>query len=85
VIASLLGILILLIVVDVSIEWDKIAVDRYNFEQLEKIRIVLKGNLRENYKFGDINEFNKMYSQDIKPIKNCYFLVSEDSGEKFMF
>ena len=51
-------------------EQDKIAIDKYNFEQLEKIKSFLD-NYKTEIEFRNLNEFNYKYKLDIKPIKNC--------------
>lgn len=59
-------------------EQDKLTIDRYNFEQLEKVRLVLDNLDKNSYKFDNLNEFNKKFSQNIEPIKNCYFLTERN-------
>lgn len=49
-------------------------IDNYNFWQLEKVKDVLDKLDKNSYKIDDIKDFNKQFNQDIKPIKNCYFL-----------
>jgi len=49
-------------------------IDEYNFEQLEKVKVILKDLNRNDKKFSSLSEFNKIYKVDIKPIKNCYIL-----------
>lgn len=53
-------------------------IDEYNFEQLEKVKSVLDWLDKNSYKFDNIKEFNKNFNQNIKPIKNCYFLTSRN-------
>lgn len=59
-------------------EQDKLAIDRYNFAQLEKVKSVLDKQDSNSYKFKDLKEFNKKFNQNIKPIKNCYFLADRN-------
>jgi hypothetical protein len=53
-------------------EQEKRKIDEYNFEQLEKVKDVLRWKFK--YKIRNLSEFNKKYDQNITPIKNCYFL-----------
>ncbi len=55
-------------------EEEKIAIDEYNFNQLEKVKTILDKLDKNSYKFDNIKEFSKKFNQEIKPIKNCYFL-----------
>jgi hypothetical protein len=57
-----------------TFEQDKIAIDIYNFNQLEKVKKTLCKLDKNSYKFDNINEFNKKFGQNIQPIKNCYVL-----------
>jgi hypothetical protein len=53
-------------------EQDKLAIDRYNFEQLEKAKPILESLPVNAPKFYSLKEFNEQYKADIKPIKNCF-------------
>ncbi len=55
-------------------EEDRIKIDEYNFEQLEKVKSVLDWLDKNSYSFNNLKEFNKKFNQNITPIKNCYFL-----------
>lgn len=55
-------------------EQDKLTIDRYNFEQLEKVKNVLDKQDKNSYTFKELTEFNQKFNQNIKPTKNCYFM-----------
>jgi hypothetical protein len=69
VIISLISILIFIIYEIININ-----IDIYNFKQLEKVKSVLDSLDKNSYNFSNLKEFNKKFSQNIEPIKNCYFL-----------
>ncbi len=62
-----------------------IYIDIYNFRQLEKVKIVLKDLQRWDKQFRNIKEFNKIYSTDLKPIKNCYYLKNNRSENRVLY
>jgi hypothetical protein len=64
----------LLAIYSFTLEQDKIAIDRYNFEQLEKVESILKNISEKDMHFYNYKQFNDEYNTDIKPIKNCYYL-----------
>lgn len=66
-------------------EKDKIAIDRYNFEQLEKAKPILESIPETDERFYSLKEFNQKYNADIKPIKNCYFIINSNWNEKYIF
>lgn len=68
-------------VYSVIYERDKIAIDNYNFKQLEIVKKVLNDEDKKSYEFDNIKEFNEKFNQNITPIKNCYFL----SNNKYYF
>ncbi len=57
-------------------------IDNYNFKQLEKVKIVLKDLKRNDEQFLYLKDFNKIYNQNIKPIKNCYYLRNYKSEDR---
>jgi len=57
-----------------TFEKEKIAIDRYNFEQRDKVKTIIENDKYYNTAFRDIKQFNSLYNSDIKPIKNCYYL-----------
>ena len=57
-------------------EKEKIAIDKYNFEQLKKVKEVLKDIPEEEMKFTNLKELNKKYDIEIEPIKNCYYVLT---------
>lgn len=66
-------------------EQDKIAIDNYNFEQLEKVKLVLDKISTDSKKFYTLKEFNKEYNEEINPIKNCYYVSNSNWNEKYIF
>ncbi|MDD2871763.1 MAG: hypothetical protein PHS49_07285 [Candidatus Gracilibacteria bacterium] len=66
-------------------EQDKLAIDKYNFEQLEKVKTIINNDKVYNKTFRTIKEFNSIYNSDIKPINNCYFIFNYNGDEKFIF
>jgi len=65
---------ILVAIYSFTYEKDKIAIDRYNFEQRDKVKIIIDNDKYYNIMFGSVKTFNRVYNSDIKPIKNCYYL-----------
>lgn len=66
-------------------EKDKIAIDRYNFEQLEKAKPILESIPETDERFYSLKEFNQKYNADIKSIKNCYYVINYNWDEKYIF
>ncbi|MCT4616667.1 MAG: hypothetical protein N4A38_00480 [Candidatus Gracilibacteria bacterium] len=66
-------------------EQEKIKIDEYNFEQLEKVKSVLNSLDKNSYSFDNIGDFNKQFNINIEPIKNCYYLSNKNGGEKYIF
>ena len=66
-------------------EQDKMAIDRYNFEQLEKAKPILDNISKNGKNFDSLKEFNERYKVDIKPIKNCYYVSSYNWKRKYIF
>lgn len=66
-------------------EKDKIAIDRYNFDQLEKAKPILESIPETDERFYSLKEFNQKYSADIQPIKNCYDIRNYNWDEKYIF
>ncbi|NVP17844.1 hypothetical protein HUU51_03960 [Candidatus Gracilibacteria bacterium] len=62
-----------------------IYIDKYNFEQLEKAKPILETIREEDERFFSLNEFNKIYNQNIKPIKNCYYLNNNNGKYPYIF
>jgi hypothetical protein len=60
-------------------------IDEYNFEQLEKVKNILKSIKRDDKKFSNLKEFNKQYKTNIKPIKNCYYMSNSNWNEAYIF
>lgn len=65
-------------------EQDKIAVDRYNFEELSKSKQTLD-KVKTSDRFDNLNEFNNLYGINIKPIKNCYYLSDNNWEYTYLF
>ena len=66
-------------------EQDKIAIDRYNFEQLEKAKPTLGKIPQEEKKIFTIWEFNKLENINIEPIKNCYYISNSNWDYTYIF
>lgn len=66
-------------------EQDKLAIDRYNFEQLEKAKPILESIPENAKKFYTLKEFNEQYRADIKPIDNCYYISNSNWNQKYIF
>lgn len=64
-------------------EKQAIAVDTYNFEQLKKVKNVLKGIPEEEVNFINLKRFNSKFNQNIEPIKNCYYLTSMNNFDDY--
>jgi len=60
-------------------------IDEYNFEQLEKVKVILKNLNRNDKKFSSLSEFNKIYKVDIKPIKNCYYINKYNNKDRVLY
>ena len=64
-------------------EQDKIAIDKYNFEQLEKVKTFLDS--KDNFEFKNLKEYNTKYNQNIEPLKNCYYVSSINWSKSYIF
>ncbi len=89
-IINILKLIMFILIIYVSViiyslifEQDKLAIDNYNFEQLEKVKMTLKDVQREQYNFVDLKEFNNKYWLQIKPIKNCFYIVSTNYFDNY--
>ncbi len=60
-------------------------VDYYNFNELEKAKIILEKIPENTDKFYTLKEFNEKYNANIKPIKNCYDISNYNWNEKYIF
>lgn len=65
-------------------ESDKLAIDRYNFWQLGKVKIILSKQ-NDIKVFFSIKDFNDIYKSDIKTIKNCYYITSVNWDKPYIF
>jgi len=68
-----------------SEEYSKRKIDEYNFEQLEKVKDLLKNLKRSDKEFLSLSEFNKLYNAEIKPIKNCYYVKNYASSNRVLY
>ncbi|MBT3726236.1 hypothetical protein HOG21_00605 [bacterium] len=57
------------------IEKRNIAIDEYNFKQLQKVKQLIN---KKKLKFKNLDDFNNKYNVNIKPIKNCYYISSDN-------
>jgi hypothetical protein len=86
----------------VWLEINNISIDRYNFKEFEKAKIVLNNNPEEiktpfttkeidlfyskvSNMYYTIENFNKVYNTNIKPIKNCYAISRYNWEESYLF
>ncbi len=60
-------------------------VDYYNFNQLEKAKIILDKIPENAEKFYTLKEFNEKYNTNIKPIKNCYYISNDNWNQDYIF
>ncbi len=66
-------------------EKDKIAKDKYNFEQLEKVKDFFVNKNMDTLRFDSLRDFNSQYSLNIKPINNCYYFSSFNWKQDYIF
>ncbi|MDD4151571.1 MAG: hypothetical protein PHR68_03075 [Candidatus Gracilibacteria bacterium] len=66
-------------------EQEKMAIDRYNFQQSEKVKEILDNSTNNSKKFYTLKNFNKIYKTNIEPIKNCYYISNDNGDEKYIF
>jgi hypothetical protein len=59
------------------------AMDRYNFQQLGEVKNTLNKLDRKSYNFYSLENFNKRYKKEIKPINNCYYMVSTNYFDEY--
>lgn len=80
---SILSLYWLVFIYSLIYEQDKMNIDRYNFEQLNVVKETLSKIDRKSYNFYDLKHFNNKYDQNIKPINNCYYLVSTNNFDEY--
>lgn len=66
-------------------EQDKLAIDKYNFKQLEKAKLILDKVPNEKIEFYSYDNFNEIYKTDIKPAKNCYVFNDSNWDKPYIF
>lgn len=66
-------------------EKEKIAIDKYNFGQLEKAIPILEGIPSINKRFHRLSEFQEKYAPEIEPIKNCYYVSNYNGDADYIF
>ena len=70
-------------------EWYWLYIDSYNFQQFEKVKVILKDLKKEDKTFYQLKDFNAIYNTNIQPIKNCYYVnnfeVLNEQGYNFWF
>lgn len=62
-----------------------IYIDRYNFEQLEKVKYLLENTIDKKLWYYHIKDFNKKYGISIEPIKNCYYISNNNWKYPYIF
>lgn len=81
----IISIYILVWMYSLAFEQDKLEIDRYNFWQLEKVKLILKNVPEKEMDFYTIKKFNEIYNADIKPIKNCYVISDSNWDKPYIF
>ncbi|MDD2907317.1 MAG: hypothetical protein PHH98_01640 [Candidatus Gracilibacteria bacterium] len=76
---------ILIAIYSFTYEKDKIAIDKYNFEQLKKAKPILESIPETDKKFYNLKQFNQKYNATIQPINNCYSISNDNGNEKYIF
>lgn len=66
-------------------EHENLRIDEYNFEQLEKVKVVLKNIKRTDKKFSSLKNFNNLYNTNIKSIKNCYYIKNYENEDRVLY
>ena len=66
-------------------EQDKLAIDRDNFIQFEKAKLVLEHLPVNTSKFHTLKEFNSLYHQSIKPVRNCFVVGNDNWKYPYIF
>ena len=66
-------------------EQDKIAIDRYNFEQLEKAKPILEKLPQKDKKIFSPKMLNDLYGANIQTIKNCYYISNSNWKYPYIF
>jgi hypothetical protein len=74
-----------LVIYSFTYEKEKIEIDRYNFEQLEKAKPYLETIDENTEDFYFLPDFNEKFNIDIKPIKNCYYVRSTNGEYQYIF
>ena len=85
IIISIISIFVLAWIYSLIFEQDKLMVDRYNFKQLEKAKLILNKIPKEKMLFYTLKDFNETYKADIKPIKNCYYVNYDNWNKPYIF
>ncbi len=71
--------------IDEHSEEAKQKIDEYNFEQLEKAKIILEKIQKDVNKFHTLKSFNEIYNAWIEPIKNCYYISNVNWKYPYIF
>ena len=75
--------LMILSIYSIIYEQDKIAIDRYNFKQYEKLKSFVDSNYNKELEITDLWRLVYKYKLDIRPIKNCYYIVTTNIFEDY--
>ncbi|MDR0771809.1 MAG: hypothetical protein LBF15_01820 [Candidatus Peribacteria bacterium] len=62
-----------------------IYIDKYNFKEFEKAKVVLDTLPVGSEKFTNLKEFNEVYNMNITPIKNCYVMSAYNGDYPYIF
>lgn len=64
---------------------EKEEIDKYNFEQLELVKSNLSNFQKWDFTIRNYIDYNRKYDPDIKHIRNCYYVSTENWKEPFIF
>lgn len=81
----IISIILLAVTYSLIFEQDKIKIDKYNFEQLEKAKIILEKIPKDAKYFYTFKKFNNSYKANIEPIKNCYYISNDNWKYLYIF
>lgn len=68
------NVLFILLWIFIILEIINIVTDIYNFNQVKKIKSIVNTINLDEYNFTSLNTFNDSLDQNIKPIRNCYYV-----------
>lgn len=66
-------------------ETEKEKIDEYNFSQLELVKSNLSNFQKVDFTIRNYIDYNRKYEPDIKPIRKCLYVSTENWQEPFIF